>query len=66
MGNYILEYYMRQCVNEAKLSLTIKMKVSGAVVVPTLLYACDSWTVYLTHKYELVGNATSRLINSSD
>lgn len=34
-------------------SINTKLKVYGAVVLPCLLYACETWTIYSRHSKQL-------------
>ena len=47
--------------NRSGIRLDTKLKVYKAVVLPTLLYACETWTVYQRHAKRLNHFRTSRL-----
>ena len=42
-----------KCLGKKWIRLDTKLKVYKAVVLPTLLYACETWTVYQRHAKKL-------------
>ena len=47
------ELYIDVCTSHVPIKLDNKLKVYKAVVLPTLLYACETWTVYHRHAKRL-------------
>ena len=46
----VIEALSKEVINRRELNKSIKLRVINATVIPTLLYACETWTLLERHK----------------